>query len=123
MRPTANLLGWGRAVRLTAEQRQTIENCGIGEDGFAAENPRFCINLGLFEYIAGQMRRSTATYKAGAALHEHISGSLAQCAYIEKGVEEIGFSRARRYVKANIRGACAYQLEHRMSVVARIIAY
>jgi hypothetical protein len=49
--PTDNLLGWAPAVRLTNEQRQISENCGVQEAGFADHLARFALNNGLFEAI------------------------------------------------------------------------
>lgn len=125
VRPTANLLGWGRATKLTTEPRQTIENCGIGgeEEGFPSEAARFCLNNGFFEHTAAQVTRSSQYYKTDASLHEHITGSQAQCAFVEKGEEAIGFNRLRRYVEGNIRACSSYQLEYRMSIAARVMAY
>jgi hypothetical protein len=42
--PIANLLGWSPAVRLTNEQRQVLENCGVQEEGFADHLVRFALN-------------------------------------------------------------------------------
>lgn len=115
--PTANLLGWGPAVKLTTEQRQTLENCGI-EDGFATNLSRFAINEGLHEVIADRVRRSTDRYKGGASLHDHRIGSIVQCAFVEKEPGPQPFSRNQLYCEGSFRGSCAYQLDTRLSVAA-----
>lgn len=123
VRPTANLLGWARSTRLTNEQRQTVENCGISDEGFGANHARFAISLGLFEYIAGQIRRSAERYKAGSSFHEHTSGSLSQCAFEQRENQEEVFRRGICYVEGSIQACSAYQLEHRMSIENRVMAY
>ena len=123
IRPTANLLGWGPAVRLTNEQRQILKNCGVQDDGFADHLVRFELNNGVFEAIADRIRASVDKYKCGASLHEHKSGSQARCPYIEKGVEDVAFSRNQLYCEGSVRAACAYQLDTRFSVAARVMAY
>jgi hypothetical protein len=121
-RPTANLLGWSPAERLTNEQRQALEDCGLGDE-FPTDYPRFMLNNGLFEAIAIRVKQSSNRYKIGASLHEHSDGSLAQCAYVEKDTEGRRFSRTVQYSEGSIRGACAYQMDQRLSVAARIVAY
>ena len=118
--PTANLLGWGPAVKLTTEQRQTLENCGV-EDGFATNLTRFTINEGLHDVVADRVRRSTDRYKGGASLHDHRTGSLVQCAYSEKEPGPQPFSRNQLYCEGAFRGSCAYQLGTRLSVAAVVM--
>jgi hypothetical protein len=121
--PTANLLGWSPAVRLTNEQRQVLENCGVQEEGFADHLVRFALNNGLFESVADRIRTSADRYKCGASLHEHQSGSLTQCLFVEKEDRQVAFSRTKMYCEGSIRAAGAYQLDARMSVAARVMAY
>jgi hypothetical protein len=121
--PTANLLGWSPAVRLTNEQRQISENCGVQEEGFADHLVRFALNNGLFEATADRVRVSADRYKCGASLHEHESGSLAQCPYVERDTEPTVFSRTKLYCKGGVRAGCAYQLDTRISAASRIMAF
>jgi hypothetical protein len=119
--PTANLLCWGPAVRLTSEQRQTLENCGI-EDGFTTQLSRFALNGGLFEMTADRIWVSTDRYKAGASLHEHKYGSLVQCAYVEKEPGPQPFSRNIQYCDGTLRASSAHQLDVRLAVGAIVSA-
>jgi hypothetical protein len=121
--PTANLLGWGPSVRLTHEQRQALEHCGIQEEGFADSMSRFALNNGLFEFVSGRVRSSVDRYKCGASLHEHQGGSVAQCAYVERKDEEVPFSRTKLYCEGSIRSCTAFQTDARISVVTRVMAY
>ena len=86
--PTAKLLGWSPSTRLTNKQRQMLETCGIGQEGFADSFLCYALNNGLFEAIADRIRTSADRYKCGASLHEHQSGSLAQCPYVEREPRE-----------------------------------
>jgi hypothetical protein len=121
-RLTANLLGWSPAERLSNEQRQALEDCGLGEE-FPTDYPRFMLNNGLFENIAVRVKQSADRYKLGASLHEHSEGSIAQCAYVEKETDGRRFCRTVQYSEGSVRGACAYQMDQRLSVAARIVAY
>jgi hypothetical protein len=118
--PTANLLGWSPAVRLTNEQRQVLENCGVKEEGVVDHLVWFALNNGLFESVADRVRTSADRYKCGASLHEHQSGSLTQCLFVEKEDRPVTFSRTKMYCEGSIRAAGAYQLDARMSVAARV---
>jgi hypothetical protein len=124
LRPTANLLCWSTSVRLTNEQRQTVEACGIDEEGFADDFVRYSLSNGLFEALADRVRTSADRYKFGASLHEHQLGSLAQCPYVEREPKEHAvFSRTKLYSEGGIRASCAFQLDERMSVATRVMAF
>jgi hypothetical protein len=119
--PTANLLGWGPAVKLRNEQRQILETCGI-EDGFTGKISRFALNSGLFEVIADRVRVSAEKYKCGT-LCERAGGSLAQCLYVEKEPGYDTFGRNNLYCEGTVRAGCAYQLDKRMSIAGIVMAY
>lgn len=83
--PTANLIGWQVATRLTNEQRQNIENSGITvAEGFAADYPRFALNQGLFTYIGRRIASGAEKYKTIETANNALKGSLVQCPYVEK---------------------------------------
>jgi hypothetical protein len=121
--PTANLLGWLPAVRLTNEQRQILENCGVQEEGFADHLVRFSLNSGLFEAIADRVRTFADRYKCGASLHEHHCGSLAQCPYVERDNQPVMFSRTGLYCEGGMRTGCAYCLDTRMRRASLVMAF
>lgn len=122
--PTANLLGWMPSQRLTSEQRQAYESCGInGQDDFPSDIDRFALSFALFEHIAARVRVSSEKMKSGASLHEHANGSLAQCPVIQVYPEPIPFNRTRIYSDGNIRSASAFQLDVRLAVASRITGY
>jgi hypothetical protein len=81
------------------------------------------LNNGLFETIAIRVKQSSDRYKIRASLHEHSDGSLAQCAYVEKDTRGRRFCRTVQYSEGSVREACAYQMDQRLSVAARIVAY
>lgn len=57
--PTANLLAWGSATTLTAEQLSSLEGAGITEDDFSIDNNQFQMSRPHFELIADKVRTVT----------------------------------------------------------------
>ncbi|KAK0086663.1 hypothetical protein PV325_002791 [Microctonus aethiopoides] len=122
-KPTANLLGWFPAVTLTSEQRKIIEQCGVNEKEFPIDIPRYALNKALFEKIAEWMRQADGKYKTDKAMLDSNKGSVVQCSFIEREDESEGFIRNKRYCDGSIRACSAFQLEARLSVAARVMAY
>lgn len=81
--PTAQLLGWRPAERLTDTQRSTIRAAGISLDDFNVENPgNVPVNELLMQSVAGYIRSAkTQCYKAPSM---SAIGSIAQVPYSEK---------------------------------------
>lgn len=125
-KPTANLLGWFPAMNLTTEQRDLIADCGINETEFPINYPRYALNSALFQIIAMWMRQATDKYKTEKAKIDSIKGSVAQCPFIEREDDQNnpeGFIRSKRYCDGSIRASTAFQLDNRLSVAARVMAY
>jgi hypothetical protein len=101
--PTANLLGWRRATRLTTEQLSALEGAGITEDDFPVNNAQFQMSRLLFEMIADKVRMLAKTIKLVAACHQNPNGSIAQTVWQTRDVMvKQSFDRTRKYCEYEV---------------------
>lgn len=122
--PTGNLLGWAPAQRLTREQRQALEDSGISrEDGIAATFQRFALNEGVVIHVAGRLKEATRYKTIDLSDEMQKYGSTTQTMFIQKDSSTKPFMRTAKYCEGGTRGASAYQLEHRLTIAARVMSY
>lgn len=125
--PTANLLGWSLAERLTTEQLNALDDAVINNIGYGVENiGNIPVNQNLMKYVAGMLENSKC--KAIGAMSGTPTGSLAQIPYAvrapmdvapnflrpisAKGAQTYCYSQASSHIASG--GACfRYRLQRR----------
>lgn len=93
--PTANLVGWFPAQKLTSNQLSSLKNLMPGGD-FKVAIPELQYVPGLMRHVASNIQVLT-NYKTTSALHESSFGSAAQEAFLDIHTIPSAFNRVTFY--------------------------
>lgn len=82
--PTANLIGWMPAIRLTHEQQDGLLACGINIEDDVNVFPsqwKFCFSNNLMEYVDRRLNELSGRIKCELGMSKSYNGSLCQQDY------------------------------------------
>lgn len=92
--PTANLLGWSLAERLTTEQLNALDDAVLNDLGYGVENiGNIPVNQNLIKYVAGMLENSKC--KAMGPMSGTPTGSLAQIPYAVRAPQDVAINHLR----------------------------
>jgi hypothetical protein len=122
--PTANLLGWATAARLTTEQLQALQGAGVTPADFPVDDEQFQMNRGLFEFIADHVRSLSNVLKLGASFHEGADGSIVQTIGQVRDDQEVKpFTRRIQYSEYEVSAYSSTHHDERLVTGAMVCTF
>lgn len=124
-KPTKNLLGWARAIRLSRENVQNLEACGITPNSFPSFIHPYEINHGLMNFVSNHVYKAGNAFRCDhSGVHKSRMGSLAQTLMEEADYpREYQFDRTIAYAEYGVRARSTIQADARLATAARICSF